>query len=240
MFRFRWERVLLPAVLGVGMLFTPDESRGQSPGGGVPVDPAEKRFKELDVSQDGQLSRVESMGGSGRLGRMFDQYDTNKDDVIDLDEYKVYYAAANGLPPPPEPERPKPTVYRYGKLPQGLPAYFTEGDTDKDGQVGLYEWVQYSGNGEEKLAEFKKLDLNGDGLLTPEEYLRTKKASAPPAASGKGPPSPGTPTVSPLPGGGQPPVARPPVPQSSVGQAAERPKKEDKGVEPKRPPAPKK
>ena len=41
-------------------------------------------------------------------------------------------------PPPPEDNRP--TVYRVGSLPQGLPSWFAAYDTDQDGQVGLYEW----------------------------------------------------------------------------------------------------
>ena len=74
-----------------------------------------------------------------------------------------------------EQDEPKPTVFRFGHLPQGLPAYFTDADSDKDGQVGLYEWVKYWDSSEAKLAEFKTLDLNGDGLLTVEEYMRAKK-----------------------------------------------------------------
>ena len=89
------------------------------------------------------------------------------------------------IPPPPdgrrqeEPqEEPKPVVYRYGNLPPGLPDYFTKADDDRDGQIGLYEWAKYWAHSEAKLAEYKTLDLNGDGLLTAEEYLRWWKKSA--------------------------------------------------------------
>jgi hypothetical protein len=89
------------------------------------------------------------------------------------------------------PDEAKPVVYKFGSLPPGLPAYFTQGDTDRDGQVGLYEWVQSFGNEEAALGEFKKLDLNGDGLLTAEEYLRAKKAGLVADPVKAGPPSPG-------------------------------------------------
>ena len=104
--------------------------------------------------------------------------------------------------PGEEPYQRKPVVFRYGHLPQGLPAYFTDADYDKDGQVGLYEWVKYwDTTSEAKIAEFKELDLNGDGLLTAEEYLRWRKAAAL-ASAGKD----GQPVV----------VAKPPSPVKAV------------------------
>lgn len=123
------------------------------------------------------------------------------------------------------PDEPKPVVYRYGKLPPGLPAYFTEADTDKDGQIGLYEWVQYWGNSEAKLNEFKGLDLNVDGLFTVEEYLRGKKAADTAAAAAQPKPV-GSPSWANPPGGqpgwGQPAAAAArPVGTPSPGQGAE-------------------
>jgi hypothetical protein len=60
-----------------------------------------------------------------------------------------------------------PVVYRTGKLPSNMPAWFTQLDTDRDGQVGLYEW-RHSGKA---VSEFQLMDRNGDGLLTAEEVL---------------------------------------------------------------------
>src|SRR5205807_8961735 len=59
------------------------------------------------------------------------------------------------------------TVYRFGKLPKELPAWFAEIDTDKDGQIGLYEWVKAGRN----VDEFRAMDRNDDGLLTVDEVL---------------------------------------------------------------------
>ncbi len=67
-----------------------------------------------------------------------------------------------------ETEEERPVAMRYGKLPQGLPGWYDELDTDTDGQVSLYEWRK----GQKKMDEFLEMDLNGDGLVTADEYLR--------------------------------------------------------------------
>jgi len=63
-----------------------------------------------------------------------------------------------------------PLVYHAGaKLPAGVPAWFTELDKDKDGQVSLYEWNK--GKEGKDLDVFERMDRNGDGYLTVEEVL---------------------------------------------------------------------
>lgn len=64
---------------------------------------------------------------------------------------------------------------RYGKLPPGLPDWFTEYDTDKDGQVNMYEWRTVGGK---TTAEFRELDANGDGLIAPLELIRLTATKA--------------------------------------------------------------
>ncbi len=56
------------------------------------------------------------------------------------------------------------------RLPEGLPDWFISADADGDGQVSLHEFA--SPLTEEKLAEFNKYDLNGDGFITPDEVLK--------------------------------------------------------------------
>ncbi|MBY0232089.1 MAG: hypothetical protein K2W96_22660, partial [Gemmataceae bacterium] len=80
--------------------------------------------------------------------------------------------------PPPAKENPgkgldkRPVVFRYGKLPtKELPSWFVELDTDKDGQVGLYEWRA----AKRATKEFRDYDLNGDGFITAEECIAVQK-----------------------------------------------------------------
>jgi hypothetical protein len=67
-----------------------------------------------------------------------------------------------------ETEEERPVAMRYGKLPKGLPDWYNEDDTDKDGQVSLYEWRKAG----KDVKEFLAMDLNGDNLVTADEYLR--------------------------------------------------------------------
>jgi hypothetical protein len=71
-------------------------------------------------------------------------------------------------------EEKRPAVYKYGNLPKELPAWFAQLDTDKDGQVGLYEWKKGGGD----IRKFMEMDRNGDGFLTVEEVLRYQKMVA--------------------------------------------------------------
>ena len=71
-----------------------------------------------------------------------------------------------------EEEDVRPVVYRYGKMPKEIPSWFEDLDTDKDGMVGLYEWRRKSNK---STAEFIKYDLNGDGYMTAEEWLRFQR-----------------------------------------------------------------
>jgi hypothetical protein len=83
---------------------------------------------------------------------------------------------SNGNRPPfekKETEEEKPVAMRYGKLPKDLPSWYDELDVDKDGQVSLYEYRKSSKDTKEALTkEFMEMDLNGDGLITADEYLR--------------------------------------------------------------------
>ena len=49
-----------------------------------------------------------------------------------------------------------------------LPNWFTELDTDMDGQIALSEWRK----GGRSIAQFMEMDLDGDGLLTKIEYFK--------------------------------------------------------------------
>ncbi|MBA4066404.1 MAG: hypothetical protein C0501_22355 [Isosphaera sp.] len=154
------------------------------------IDPrlADKLFREFDRDRNGHLEPAEWPGGLAARARWAD---ADQDGRVSPDEYRRYFdgevAFAVAGAPPPKPdkrdkpaappaapkaeepaEEPKPVAVRPGKLPAGLPKWFEELDADRDAQVGLYEWRKAG----KDLAEFLAMDLNGDGLLPPDEYLR--------------------------------------------------------------------
>ena len=63
----------------------------------------------------------------------------------------------------------RPVMLRVGKLhaTKELPNWFVTLDTDKDGQVALWEWRRAGKN----LDDFRDWDRNDDGYITPEEAI---------------------------------------------------------------------
>lgn len=162
------------------------QGNGGGPGGGNGqpnwTQWAEQRFSQLDQNGDGYLNSDEMPED---LKSELDKWDTDRNGLIDLNEFKAYFQArmqqrmaergAGGSPggdpiyieTPEQQERQRPVVYHAGNLPKELPAWFAALDTDKDGQIGLYEW-KASGR---SLEEFRRIDRNDDGFLTVEEVL---------------------------------------------------------------------
>lgn len=64
------------------------------------------------------------------------------------------------------------------RLPKGLPAWFLEKDRNEDGQIAMAEFSNQWDDA--KAAEFQGFDLNKDGLITPEECLKTLGVKADP------------------------------------------------------------
>ncbi|HKB03245.1 MAG TPA: EF-hand domain-containing protein [Gemmataceae bacterium] len=150
----------------------------------VQTERAARMFRRLDRNGDGLLDNDEMTEGL-RDGRA--KWDRNGDGFIDPDEYTAYFqthlkkvaegvasgeiplaaaklAAAAAPPPAPTPgQTPRPAA-AAGKAP-ALPAWFSQLDTDGDGQVGLYEWKAAG----RPIAEFLAMDANGDGFLEASE-----------------------------------------------------------------------
>jgi len=152
---------------------------------------ADDMFNRLDADHDGLL-QFEEM--SERLRENWREYDSNKDGAISLDEFRGYMSAmaaqraengnsprgssSEGLPGidgrPAVEEIRKPVVYRVGQMPKNIPDWFEQFDTDRDGQVGLYEWVK----GGKTVDDFQRYDRNEDGFLTVEEVMADVRAQS--------------------------------------------------------------
>ena len=61
-----------------------------------------------------------------------------------------------------------------------LPDQYRSKDADKDGQIGLYEWPRSD------YATFRRLDVNGDGFLTPKELVQGPSKRKPGGSSSSG------------------------------------------------------
>jgi Ca2+-binding EF-hand superfamily protein len=166
---------------------------GNGPGGGMPgqrpgmdmTNPdvvrrfAEKRFNEMDANGDGKITKDEI--APVKLPELM-KFDANGDGALDLEEFTAYIQSTMPAAPAQEPlpietitnsldQEARPVVYRAGKLPKGLPPWFEKFDTDKDGQVSLYEWRM----AKESLDKFKQYDRNDDGFITVEEVLYVER-----------------------------------------------------------------
>jgi hypothetical protein len=81
------------------------------------------------------------------------------------------------LAPEVTPRRPKRFHLPPSRIPPGLPDWFLSRDADGDGQLTLSEYA--SGGTATAQLEFSRFDLNGDGVLTPQEYLKVNKPAKP-------------------------------------------------------------
>lgn len=172
-------------------LFDQIHRNGTLPLGTLPLhlqaERARKLFDRNDANKDGALDAAEV---SDALYEEWRQWDRNRDGLIHFEEFGAYYQdllsrtagkVASGevvlklpkgmeLPPPNSwPADPQPVlVARNGKLPVGIPDWFTKLDADRDSQISLFEWRSAS----RPLTDFQAMDLNGDGLIPPDEYVR--------------------------------------------------------------------
>jgi hypothetical protein len=139
----------------------------QPPKAGERPSDADRLFRVLDRDGSGELEPAE---WTDRLRADARRADADGNRRVSADEYRAYFDFRVGEAQEAQAKaadaqaKAASTAVRKG----GLPAWFDQLDTDKDGQVGLYEWRM----GGRTVAEFRLMDLDGDGLLPPDEYHR--------------------------------------------------------------------
>lgn len=155
------------------------------------TDRMKSSFPQYDKNGDGKISQAEyaaymaeRMSGGGRGGPPAIGGDPSTQQQFQFNQQQP-----GGFPGSPqfdtsggrggrqnreEDDTTRVAVHRFGKLPKELPSWFEKLDTDKDGMVGLYEWRR---GGEGPTSKFVEMDLNGDGYLTADEWIRYTKMS---------------------------------------------------------------
>jgi hypothetical protein len=131
-----------------------------------------------DANGDGQLTvdefaRYAAGYGAGRRIRLSTRPDSaaGTDPAVAASESEAPEAKNDGVMP----ERRRDTRY-FAPLASGLPGWFVERDADGDAQLTLSEYSPRLRTTE--VAEFKRFDTNGDGVLTPAELTRAGAKAA--------------------------------------------------------------
>ncbi|QJX00218.1 EF-hand domain-containing protein [Frigoriglobus tundricola] len=148
-------------------------AQGMAEGGGDTSGEADKVFRALDLNSDGELTGTEMSTG---LREDKAQADTNGDGRISKDEYREYFkrrteGRAEKLATAIKSNQALMRELEGGGKRAGLPDWFTKLDADQEGQVSLFSWRKAG----RPTAEFQEMDLNGDGLITADEYHRWAK-----------------------------------------------------------------
>lgn len=156
---------------------------------------AEGFIRQYDINKDGKLDQ----GEISKMRPEHQSADVNKDGIITQEELQNHlqkYSKESSRGSSPERGREEDRDRRYGsrrsesasdkaaadgprksyrisspteRLPKGLPDWFLRSDTDGDGQVSMAEFT--TSWTEQLAAEFARHDLNGDGIITPDECL---------------------------------------------------------------------
>ena len=132
---------------------------------------ADKVFRVLDLNSDGELS-----GGELSAGLKGDKALVNG--RVSKEQYREYFrhrveSKAETLEAALKSNEALMRKLHTEEVDSrtGLPAWFKTLDADKDKQISLVEWRKAG----KDLKEFMDMDLDADGLLTADEYLRWAK-----------------------------------------------------------------
>jgi EF hand len=112
-------------------------------------------------SPGGSRERVRDSGGGQPRG-----------DLLGAAAQRVFTGSAGGVQPG-DGEKNNRRSYRFtppaDRLPKGLPSFFSR-DANGDGQVSMHEYGRTWSS--RMVAEFRRYDLNDDGIITPKEAVK--------------------------------------------------------------------
>lgn len=140
---------------------------------------AEALVRQYDENRSGKLEKNEweKMRGSD-----WSKADRDGNGELTLEEIAQHLAAESGMAPresstgaaTASSTSTKRFIQRspWDRLPENLPSWFKDRDKDRDGQVTMAEFTDRWTP--EKLREFQRYDINGDGIITPQECLKSR------------------------------------------------------------------
>jgi Ca2+-binding EF-hand superfamily protein len=126
-------------------------------------------WRRVDRNRDGKLTSEEMADRMVWYGRAATRWPGN---------VKTETSTSLNLPADvgqPKLERPKPYSIDVRRLPEGLPGWFLQKDANSDGQIQMSEFAQTWT--ESKVAEFRRYDVNNDGIVTPQECVTTAEST---------------------------------------------------------------
>jgi hypothetical protein len=153
-------------------------------------------WQKYDTNKDGSLDPAEiPQGMKGLVEKSATKFGLDPTKPISIEQLQGGSPAAGPTTPaksgeqsatappqaaPPTPSTNPPKVRKARRfltaaerLPKGIPAWFTEADKNRDGQVMMHEFVKSWS--EAKAKEFATHDQNGDGIITAKEALSPAK-----------------------------------------------------------------
>ena len=138
----------------------------------------ERIFGYYDQDRDGELDREEMERVRGPLRETLLQSGQRSIDREDFTE--IFEKQQRGRGDGDDNRRSSSSAGRSAPKPRErvtleLADKYQDGDMDADGQIGLYEWIQWKSR--VAIGEFLALDRNQDGFLTPYELKLAEKSN---------------------------------------------------------------